>query len=501
MTDSMKILFFYIGTPSPILETELELIKKHEKLGDDILVLQCAGELPSCHWNIGHNNSQCARCRSKFENGWKVLNPGANVTRKNFPSKTISDISFPTTFKSVDEINNFQHDTEYVGFGVTASLVSILRDHRFDTEKYQAEIKRGLTTAVQVYDALKSEIHEFKPDRIYLFNGRIATHLPAKLLCQKLGIEYYSYEVSRKNNNYRLLSNKVNHDVVPPEEVREMESHWSPEQELLGTSILERMRFGGDIGKTKTFTQGQREGLLPRDFDPEKRNIAIFNSTIDEYVGIQNSNNKIYQPDETAGVCKILESFASDSRFYFYLRTHPHMKEVPSTTSQLVDIRELEKKFSNVRVIWPEEEVDTYALLSACEKIVTFGSTVGIEATFWGKPSILADKAKYENFGYAYRPDSHEELVALLQDELAPMPRDSAAKILYSVSVDGIPYEYFRETGSKNGLTVGTFDGAVIEASIVPRLGYWLSLFPVRLGRVLRNPSLVLHKFKSLMNA
>jgi len=32
----MKILFFHIGTPAPILETELELACKHEKDGDTI---------------------------------------------------------------------------------------------------------------------------------------------------------------------------------------------------------------------------------------------------------------------------------------------------------------------------------------------------------------------------------------------------------------------------------------------------------------------------------
>ena len=86
--------------------------------------------------------------------------------------------------------------------------------------------------------------------------------------------------------------------------------------------------------------------------------------------------------------------------FIFYLRVHPHMKELPSSTSQLVDIQALSSRYSNVCVIWPEENIDTYALIDACEKILTFGSTVGIEATYWGKPSILADYAKFENFNY-----------------------------------------------------------------------------------------------------
>ena len=490
----MNILFFFIGTPTPIFETELELIRKHEKLGDSVRVLQCSGNLPNCHWNINHINSQCAKCRSKFKNGWNVLNPGNNVELKRFPIHSQMDINLPKEYDTVDDINRVQHDNENIGYGVTASLVSIFRDHRFDTKKYNAEVVRGLNTAVQVYDTLKREIQEFNPDRIYLFNGRIATHLPAKLLCKKYGVEYYTYEVSRKANSYQLLKNKTNHEIITVEAVNKLQSSWTLENEKVGSSLLQRMRAGSNLGKTKTFTQDQRKSVLPVGFNPGKRNIAIFNGTIDEYAGIERAKNKIYKPDETAGICRILESFETDSSFIFYLRVHPHMKELPSSTSQLVDIQALSSRYSNVCVIWPEENIDTYALIDACEKILTFGSTVGIEATYWGKPSILADYAKFENFNYAYLPETHEELVKLLSDDLKPLPADSAVKIIYSVSFDGVPFEYFKEIEVKKGYVMVTLDGSEIKPYVLPILWHWLHLFPLRLQRLIANPGLILKK-------
>lgn len=495
----MKVFIFYIGAPSPIFETELELIRKHEKNGDSVRVLQCTGNLPNCHWNQEHTNSQCAMCRSKFKNGWNVLNPGKNVELKQFPCRARMNSDLPLVYDSVDDINKYKYDNENIGFGVTASLVSILRDHRFDTHKYHREVTRGLGTAVQVYETLKGEIKEFNPDRVYLFNGRISTHLPAKLLCKKLGIDFYSYEVSRKNNSYRLHKNKTNHDVISNNEVNQFESTWNLDKHEKADSLLKQMRTGGSLGKRKVFTQDQRPGILPEEFNPNKRNIAIFNGTIDEYAGIEDSNNYLYKPDETAGVFRILESFESDSRFFFYLRVHPHMKEVPSSTSQLADIRKLSSRFSNVCVIWPEDYVDTYALLDACEKTVTFGSTVGIEATYWGRPSILADRAQFQNFNYAYIPETHDELVKLVCSDLEPKSADSAVKIIYFVSFDGVSFEYVKESINKNRHTKVTLDGVEIKANKLPTLWNWVHLFPSRAQRVVMKPSLILIKLKKIL--
>ncbi|MDH5368440.1 MAG: hypothetical protein OEW99_00325 [Gammaproteobacteria bacterium] len=493
----MKIIFFYIGTPTPIFETELELIRKHEKLGDSVRVIQCTGNLPNCHWNLNHRNSKCALCCSKFKNGWDILNPGGNVELKTFPSNTRMDPALPLEFDSVDDINMYQHDKENIGFGVTASLVSILRDHRFDTKKHYAEVNHTLSTAIQVYDTLKHEIEGFGPDKVFFFNGRIATHLPAKLLCKKLGIEYCSYEVSRKKNCYRLFDNKTAHDVITHEEVNQFQLSWRPENEIIGKTILQQMRAGGPLEKTRVYTQDQRKGVLPEGFNPNKRNIAIFTGTIDEYAGIENAKNKIYKPDETAGVCRILESFEFDSDYFFYLRVHPHMKEVPSTIAQLTDIRRLSTEFNNVHVIWPEEIIDSYALMDACEKIVTFGSTVGIEATYWGKPSVLADHATFENFNYAYKPDNHDELVKLLKDNLTPLPADLALKVVFLMSFDdGIPYKYFKDIGIKNELAIGTFDSVEIKSDMLPTLWHWIDIFPSRLLRVFMKPSLIFKKLK-----
>ncbi|MCM2310378.1 MAG: hypothetical protein NDI84_03150 [Steroidobacteraceae bacterium] len=492
----MKVFIFFIGTPTPVFETELEMIRRHERLGDSVRVLQCSGSLAACHWNPVHDNLHCAACRSRFRRGWEVLGPGSNVELRQFPPPSGEEPA-PVAFDSVEDLKRWQHDGENIGYGVASSLISYFRDHRFDTRAHATEVSRQLRAAVHVYDTLQREFAAFEPDLVYFFNGRIATHLPAYLLCRKLGIEFRSYEVAGKGDSYRLLTNKTVHSPLSLEEAAQLRSNWREEHRASAESVVRQRRLGKHLAKIPVFTAEQVRGLLPPGFDGAARNIAVFNSTIDEYAGVEGCTNRIYDGDETAALGAVLAAFEPDARFVFHLRVHPHMKEVASTTSQLVDIRRLAARFANLRVIWPHDEIDSYALLDACEKTLTFGSTIGMEATYWGKPSILAGPAFYENLDCVYRPRTHDELVALLRaDDLPARPAESALMYFHWEVSDGVPFTWFKETGLRNGLASGTFDGVEIKADRLPALGCELSRLMRGAAGVLARPSTALVKLK-----
>ena len=221
----MKVFFFYIGVPTPVFETELELIRKHEHSGDVVRVFQCTGNLGNCHWNQARNKSQCAACRSRFRKGWSLLNPGGNVELKQFPENTVTPSHLPGDFSSVEELKQYRYDGEGIGIGVASSLISIYREHRLNTRVYRKEVARELSTSVQVYETLKREFEVFQPDCVYIFNGRISGHLPAALLCKRMGIDYVTYEVAGTWNRYLLRKNSTSHSIPAMQE--EMESLWA----------------------------------------------------------------------------------------------------------------------------------------------------------------------------------------------------------------------------------------------------------------------------------
>lgn len=121
-------------------------------------------------------------------------------------------------------------------------------------------------------------------------------------------------------------------------------------------------------------------------------------------------------------------------------------------------------------VIGPDDPVCTYTLLKNADVVLTFGSTVGIEAVFWGKPSVSAGQCYYRNLGGTYNPSSHSKLVELLRSNLKPKDREAALMYGYYWDTEGKRFKYVKATVP----TRATFNGRDIRGPqwlrYVPRL-------------------------------
>jgi len=139
-----------------------------------------------------------------------------------------------------------------------------------------------------------------------------------------------------------------------------------------------------------------------------------------------------------------------------WIRIHPNLKAV--RWNFIRRVYKLETLYKNVSVIYPDSNVSTYTLLDSCNTVVSFGSTIGIEASYWGKPSVLIGRSSYENLGSVYVPKSHSEVISLLKDEkLKPLPRDGAEKFGLHWIKGGVSIKYF-EGDRNNGFTFNKFN-------------------------------------------
>ena len=136
--------------------------------------------------------------------------------------------------------------------------------------------------------------------------------------------------------------------------------------------------------------------------------------------------------NQIEAINKILTIMSPYKDYIFYIRVHPNLKNI--MYKYHTDIYLLESKYKNVRVIPADSEISTYALLENCNKIITFGSTVGIEATYWGKPSILIGKSMYMNLDVTYNITDEKSLVNLLLEEnLKAKPISNTLKYGYFI--------------------------------------------------------------------
>jgi hypothetical protein len=159
-----------------------------------------------------------------------------------------------------------------------------------------------------------------------------------------------------------------------------------------------------------SFTAHQRNGHLP-DLAPDRCNVVIFNSSDDELEAFDDWRNPFYA-DQSDGIRRIVEDLGKDERFRLFLRVHPNLKNLEN--SQTREIKEITAQFSELTVIPAASEISTYNLIEACDVVITFGSTVGIEAALAGKTVFLMGRAFYEDLQCCIIPKSHDDFIRLL---------------------------------------------------------------------------------------
>ncbi len=443
---------------TPNFAAELEVMANHLEVGDEVKILHCTGELLSCLTNPKHWESVCFRCKSMFQDGMQKLGVPDSALISLPRNLNLSYDHLPEKFYTIEQLRMFQIDGIDVGASVLSSLISEVKNHKLSPLEYEKEISIRLKTAYYVYQAFQKVLDSFQPELVYLFNGRLAESRVVLRLCQQRKIPVYTIERAGEFGKYNLFENTLPHDLDYNK--TQMECLWAeadPQARTQkGSQWFEDRRRGKDQGK-RSFIKDQQRNSLPAEFNPECRNIVIYNSSEYEYATIKGWKIPFYE-DQNDAILKILNTLNkehADENIHLWVRVHPNLKR--GNNIQIQELREMaELELPNLHIIPPESPLDSYALMDACEKVVSFSSTMGVEAGYWQTPSILIGHAFYEDLGCCYRPQSHEEVIQLiLEKNLAPKPREGSLKYGHYMISNGYPFKRFQQTGFHDG----TFSG------------------------------------------
>jgi len=445
----------------PHLATDLEIAAKHIDDGDEVHIIQCSGDLPSCEPNPNHFKLSCILCKSRRDKGLNLIKLPRENRHELALNNFIRDLDLPD-FSSVQELKAFEVDNVDIGMAVASTLISMVREPNPDLSQYKNFIRKNLLMSIAVYDAIKHHMEEIKPDVFYLFNGRFAASRPALQAAQNLGIKTFVHDRAGILQRYILIEDTYPNDIEYQK--NQIEMYWNDERTRSEKEEMARQWFeerrGGKDQSWFSYTKSQRKGNLPESFDSSKRNIAIFISSEDEFEAIPGWQNPIYKNQNDA--INTMTNADIDKNIMFYVRIHPNLKGL--NTTQMRELFEL--KAPNLVIIPADAKIDSYKLMGVCEKVITFGSTMGIESTFWGKPSLLIGRAFYEDLEGCYVPKNHGEVINLINRRLNPAPNQGALKYGYWQSVYGLPYIYY----SPESVRGGKFMGVYLKNPVVDRL-------------------------------
>ncbi len=424
LTDAGKnrllISFAPFATWSPHFETELEIIQNHLDCGGKALILSCGGNLKICEPNPKHELLLCAVCKSRFQSGVRWLN-GIEVRQNVFYSLTneqkfiIHELS-SRTWRSFDELRSFMIEGADVGLSAASSIISFLREPEPDIELYQDIVKKHVETAVTVFFSIKNQLIKYNPDSLLIFNGRFSSLRPALRAAQLLGKDCDVHERASDIDKYSVFKNTYPHNLRAIKEQMQDVYFKSTlndyEKRKLALNWFEERRKGVDQA-WPSLIKHQQLNLLPDFFTSDKINVVIFISSDDEYMACAEWDNPYYL-DQNKAIASLMDDIGDDTRIRVFVRVHPILKGVKNT--QTKNINMLAEKYKSIHIIPAESLVHSYSLIDAADVVITYGSTVGIEASYAGKLSILMGRALYDSLGVCVCPKSHGELVVILRD-------------------------------------------------------------------------------------
>jgi len=472
-----KILLQTSNHPTPHLETELEIMERLLQNGNTIYWVICNGDFQTCFHNPEHKLMHCKVCHSRVNKGLEilrknvvnhqnlhVLNYGRFLQLEQFKKNGfVSDFDFNT----IGELKTYHYKTYDSGMATASSLVSFTRNHEPDLLLHKDFINRGLLTGAYLYEVFQLILNQIQPDLVILFNGRFIENRPLLRVCQQKKIDFATHERGGKLNTFLFRINSIPHSI---ETVRnEMEALWSQagvdRDEVGKTFYTNRIKRVEDAWYS--FTKEQQEGRLPESLKniDNKKVITIFNSSLDEYEGLEGFGPFFYQNDNE-GILQICRSLERFSDIKLYLRVHPNLRRLNNSQNKF--LKEKINVLNSVEMIPAEDSVDTYALIDKSEIVIVFGSTVGAEAAFAGKKVVLLGRAAYENLDCFVIPKSHEELMTILTDDTYVFPvinQDDPLKYGFWNETYGINYQYYKPSSIGKGL----YRGKSIKANFILR--------------------------------
>jgi hypothetical protein len=273
-------------------------------------------------------------------------------------------------------------------------------------------------------------------------------------------VECWLHERGCDLNHFELFRNHLPHDILAID--RLIRERWRLAESDPNRQITAAQWYLDRVNRIErnwhSFVKRQSSGLLPEGWDTRRKNIAIYCSSDDEFVAIGDCWRNALYSNQVIAVRQIAHSLQTAApEAHLYLRVHPNLSQVdnPRMRSMMALAND------NLTVIAPDSRIDTYQLLKSCDCAVSFGSSVGMEAVFWNKPSVLLGPCLYQHLEGTYQPNSHQQVIDLLCRDLDPQSKLGAFMYGYWLQTRGERFRFYEATG----LFEGTFKGQPVFAA------------------------------------
>lgn len=443
----MKTLIFSsFNFAQSFLGVMLNELQESVEAGDEVYFTTCSKTFERCGFNLYGLKYACDLCEHRLRSSLPLVEGNYKHIRLE-ELINADDIDKGKEFRaSVTSMHSsLYYNTFDVGDSVLSSYISKTRDRDLANDANFDHLKDLAGYSVMVYLAITRFLKVNAIDKVILFNGRWDYYRAVLRATQDLGINCRVVENFRAGGFIEVFDSSFPHNIRNKQ--LNFDRAWAEapydeaEKIKIGSEFFSRKRRG-EVITDKSYIGQQIKNQLPPGLDTSKKIIVVFNSSDDEFAAVGEEYKNPFFKDQSEGIAWLVKLVGEELTGYeLIVRMHPNLTGIYYNYAQ--DIYNLEGLYKNVYIVRPESDVDSYALMDLAHRVVTFGSSTGVESTFWGKPVILLAKAFYFYSDVVHIPQDKEHIHAMLTGDLAPKPQIKAIKIGYYLMKGGTKAKHY----------------------------------------------------------
>jgi hypothetical protein len=298
---------------------------------------------------------------------------------------------------SLDFIKGLQVDGFQFGEGILNSLGDFYNFFLYENVVFHHRIiKELISSYLSVYFSTLNFLSSKKIDSVYIFNGRLIHELAVINACKKSKIDFKTYELSELQDSYNLCQGQLLSIKNFTYECRNYyEKHFS-----ISNSFEIENWFSKRAEKEASNLSFINERVKPKfidknlyDFIREDLVLTFFSGTSNELIHQEKDLNQIFNTQEDAFLALYSQVMEKQNNIKILVRTHPRMRLRPRY--ERAAWKKFLAEFKGVYNIPPNSPVDSYQLLKLSDYVAVFHSTVGVEAKFFGKRTIILGAPNY----------------------------------------------------------------------------------------------------------
>ncbi|HEY8095338.1 MAG TPA: hypothetical protein VIE65_04490 [Methylobacter sp.] len=423
MPDNDRVVAIMLSSPlTESFELTIARALDLKRIGTPLLVLYCNGTMKGCAANPFKLSNICAHCR--------IVRDAA--LEENLPEveALALDAFVPAGDQRSILMDRLQSCKKAISDGAASTIKTFYR-----VESGAMQDKSGLCQYLfsamarnfevyseYIYICISNFLLVRDVIRLEFFNGRIVPTRALMVAAVQQSIDFTVIEVSGYGQPIFLSRNHEVHDLGYLKRRLRNYLDGGDFDVVLGGKFFYNRRNGAATD-TRSFLQWQKSGCC--NYPKDREIIAIFLSSPDEFDVMGDQWFTLGSKEPAEFIIELRKLLSENYRIV--VRMHPNQDGDRTGKTRLIIDRL--GNIGQINLIRPRDPQSTYELIDNSRYILTFGSTVGLEATYWGKVSMLAGRAIWEDADVSFSVNTPADVVKLIESNPVPHSRKRAAMV------------------------------------------------------------------------